>query len=220
MSEPERRGAQTKAELLAPSLERPQPRVTVAGQRAGADIPAMPYPTYCDDYEDGGEGWLWKPGCGSCATCGGQLTDDQVARGVKWFCSAACTHWWRVNHDWNTARAFAIRRDRRCVRCGGDGEPREKAQLRPATDDDPRLRRRGRRLGRSKYAQYQRAGLEVNHRTPRAGGGYASGCHNHQEHLETLCRKCHTAETNRQAEERRKTARAAAAAQREAEVPA
>jgi len=40
--------------------------------------------------------------------------------------------------------------------------------------------------------------LEVNHIEPRRGRGYHSGCHHHLENLETLCRPCHTDETNRQ----------------------
>lgn len=45
--------------------------------------------------------------------------------------------------------------------------------------------------------------LEVNHVNPRRGKGYAAGCHNHQDNLETLCRACHADETARQRRERR-----------------
>jgi 5-methylcytosine-specific restriction endonuclease McrA len=40
--------------------------------------------------------------------------------------------------------------------------------------------------------------LEVNHRVPRRGGGYHAGCHHHLDGLETLCHRCHVAETNAQ----------------------
>ena len=40
--------------------------------------------------------------------------------------------------------------------------------------------------------------LEVNHLTPRRGHGYKSGCWNHLEGLETLCRVCHAKTTHSQ----------------------
>lgn len=46
-------------------------------------------------------------------------------------------------------------------------------------------------------------GREVNHITPRYGSGYQTGCHNHQDNLETLCRPCHLAVTRIQREARK-----------------
>ena len=40
--------------------------------------------------------------------------------------------------------------------------------------------------------------LEVNHTIPRKGEGYGTGCWNHLDNLELLCRECHVAETARQ----------------------
>ena len=40
--------------------------------------------------------------------------------------------------------------------------------------------------------------LEVNHIELRDGAGYASGCWNHLENLETLCHDCHVVVTNEQ----------------------
>jgi 5-methylcytosine-specific restriction endonuclease McrA len=40
--------------------------------------------------------------------------------------------------------------------------------------------------------------LEVNHKTPRRGRGYDTGCWNHLDNLESLCRKCHQKTTNAQ----------------------
>lgn len=40
--------------------------------------------------------------------------------------------------------------------------------------------------------------VEVNHRIPRRGAGYGTGCWNHQSGLESLCRACHQKVTNAQ----------------------
>ena len=48
----------------------------------------------------------------------------------------------------------------------------------------------------------QTTGLQVNHIAPRYGRGYHRGCWNHQENLETLCKRCHEAVTARQRRER------------------
>lgn len=39
---------------------------------------------------------------------------------------------------------------------------------------------------------------EVNHKTPILGRHGEGGCHHHVSGLETLCHRCHVAETNRQ----------------------
>lgn len=40
--------------------------------------------------------------------------------------------------------------------------------------------------------------LEVNHRTPRVGRGYLTGCWNHHDNLETVCKPCHNSITREQ----------------------
>lgn len=103
-----------------------------------------------------------------CWHCGANLTGRR-----RHWCSDECGQWWQNNHDWNSARHAAIRRDNStCVKCGAIGD----------------------------YTGSQRAEvpLEVNHIEPRNGKGYANGCWNHQENLETLCHNCHVGVTNQQ----------------------
>lgn len=90
--------------------------------------------------------------------CGADMT-GRVGR----FCSKACGDAFfvgiLVNHDWKYARAAAIERDQRCVRCGGDGGCAElEAELhalgdRPAMPDQraafDRIRARRRADGRA-----------------------------------------------------------------------
>ena len=106
------------------------------------------------------------------ASCGKPLPP----RRRRW-CSNECSrHFQRVvyeNHDWNAARAAALKRDKlRCVRCDSDGTEC---------------------IVGERYT-----GLEVNHIEPRRGKGYGMGCHHHLSNLETLCRRCHVATTNAQ----------------------
>ncbi|MEE3066611.1 MAG: HNH endonuclease [Actinomycetota bacterium] len=143
---------------------------------------------------------------GVCNRCGEKLT----GRKTQW-CSAECSDKLTREHNWNWARKAARRRDEnRCVRCG----------------EAPLTRRRVERLDPTIWWGAHRLKtigveiddplpdllvdvynwvihLEVNHITPRNGGGYGWGCHNHLNNLETLCHGCHVAETNRQAAERR-----------------
>lgn len=138
---------------------------------------------------------------GVCNRCGSALT----GRRTQW-CSDACQDQFRAEHDWGCARQAALVRDRfRCVRCGGDGSDArpdrwlwmQRAQARRVLGIEisyfDAVQVRANRL----------PWLEVNHITPRCGGGYQWGCWNHQANLETLCHGCHVAETNRQAAERR-----------------
>lgn len=76
-----------------------------------------------------------------------------------------------ANHDWGVARGTALRRssrDGRTARC-----------IRPGCDAPAR-------------------DMEVNHITPRAGRGYALGCHHHQDGLEVLCHRHHVEVTTAQ----------------------
>lgn len=105
---------------------------------------------------------------GRCARCGRKLIGAQR----RW-CGPECQSFYEVNHYWQLARPAALRRDMfRCRKC---------AQL-PA---------------RQRHDQDSSA-LEVNHRIPRVGRGYAAGCHHHQGNLETLCHYHHVMVTRRQ----------------------
>ncbi|QBP29732.1 HNH endonuclease [Mycobacterium phage Typha] len=130
--------------------------------------------------------WVHTPKV--CNRCGVALT----GRRTQW-CSKQCELVFRENHDWNLARRAARRRDgQRCVRCGSDGIPRvfvagQQVEVRFDT---------------SAWSRHHPL-LEVNHKTPREGRGYAWGCHHHLEGLETLCRPHHQVETRKQAAQRR-----------------
>ncbi len=115
---------------------------------------------------------------GLCWRCGVALPPRR-----RHWCSDDCGQWWRNNHDWNSAREVALKRDKhRCVKCGADGYPISSSLY------------RGSYTGRTMFP----VKLEVNHIVPREGKGYGQGCHNHQENLETLCHNCHVAVTRRQ----------------------
>lgn len=143
---------------------------------------------------------------GVCNRCGTALT----GRRTQW-CSSACESAFRAEHDWNAARAAALKRDgRRCVRCGGVGK--QKISTREIRCSDTYAMRGvgiewvgDRPAGWRDVVTVSRfvPWLEVNHIEPRCGGGYHWGCWNHQDNLETLCHGCHVIETNRQALERR-----------------
>jgi 5-methylcytosine-specific restriction endonuclease McrA len=140
---------------------------------------------------------------GVCNRCGAALT----GRRTQW-CSDQCETAFRADHDWNAARHAALVRDnRRCVKCGGHGSYRVGTMRFHAGRDGWRFARLGVEwCGPDDVwidALWHIPWLEVNHITPRNGGGYQWGCHNHQSNLETLCHGCHVAETNRQAAARR-----------------
>ena len=133
---------------------------------------------YCVATANGGVGWM--AGSGVCGACGGAIPRDETTTlpRSRWFCSYGCGKWWRANHWWSGpggARIAAMRRDgHRCREC-----------------------RAGPKIGN---------GLEVDHVEPLAAQGfrpdlaYATGCQHHLEGLRTLCRRCHRAKTNAQAE--------------------
>jgi len=144
--------------------------------------------TYCD----GPDNW-WK-GCGICASCGGAIAvNERTGRRAQWFCTNPdCRLWWAQNHQWTVARETALERDRRCRRCGINAGAQIAA---PGGAGSSRTVR-----------------LEVNHiraladtefdRGPEGGANtkYRTGCANHLDNLEVLCRADHGIAT---AEQRR-----------------
>lgn len=105
---------------------------------------------------------------GVCARCGRKLNGRQR----RW-CGPDCQRVYEENHYWQLARPAALRRDHyRCVKCVRNS-PGAVRYTPPAT-------------------------LEVNHKIPRNGRGYDSGCHHHLSNLETLCHYHHVEVTRRQ----------------------
>jgi len=118
-----------------------------------------------------------------------------VGRQQRW-CSTLCNMAFRSQHDWNTARDAAKRRDgNRCVRCGTGPHEVELAfaNVLAHLGVDP--------ADVSVHVTYRQTdwyrrivldrSLEVNHIRPRGGRGYGMGCHHHLTGLETLCFRCH-----------------------------
>lgn len=135
----------------------------------------------------------WPTPDGVCAWCGVVLPK----RRSRW-CSDECVNALGRNHGWNAARAAAIRRDgSRCVRCGADewfaeGRAWYAFLLWVTRRGEPN---RAYRFLREELRQRR---LEVNHKTPILGRHGEFGCHHHLDGLETLCHRCHVAETARQ----------------------
>ena len=127
---------------------------------------------------------------GHCWRCGVDLPPRR-----RHWCSDDCGQWWRRNHDWNSAREAALKRDNQyCVKCGADGKPTGYFyRYTPGADSQYKVI-----TGRTMFP----VKLEVNHIVPREGRGYGQGCHNHQENLETLCHTCHLAVTAQQRADR------------------
>ena len=150
------------------------------------DLTSIPEPqagrTWCQAAALG-EGW--QP-CGSCAWCGDPIDKPQIRyckSGVPGKASE-CKTSWQENHQPQAPHRATLRRDKGCVRPGCTS-PRP---------DGP---------SRDSLAGMPYMGLEVNHITPlmEAGGKRLraqSGCHNHQENLETLCLKHHREVTKAQ----------------------
>jgi hypothetical protein len=119
----------------------------------------------------------WKPGRGVRCAACGR----QLTGKLTWFCRspAWCRTVYLANHDWTMAKGIALRRS-------GDGY---------------------KRMARCIRSNCEHPVLEVNHITPRNGGGYQLGCHHHQDNLEVLCHDHHREVTAEQ-----RSARAAQAA--------
>ena len=140
----------------------------------------------------------WTGDTARCRWC------DATARRASPWCGTGCEDEYRANHWWDLARSHALGRDQhRCVRCGVGPEEVTLAKLLlraliPMGPVDAA------RLWRSEgwSALRLRCSVEVNHRWPRLGRGYGSGCHHHLADLETLCHPCHVRVTNGQAVER------------------
>lgn len=129
---------------------------------------------------------------GHCVWCDAPLRGRQR----RW-CSEGCVRAHRTNHTWTVARAAALARDGyRCVRCGAhpgrDGPPWQLLE----EDFEAFQRRQAAWLAGDSR-------LEVNHITPCRGQHGALSCAHHLDGLETLCRRCHLAETARQFRRRR-----------------
>lgn len=129
----------------------------------------------------------WKPRAttkepGTCGACGKALVGQRTC-----YCSSECSARYVANHFWGDARNAASRRDGGiCQRCGE-----------VANGSREIISRDGHYIGTRIIA------AEVNHIDPRNGAGYANGCHNHQEGLETLCHDCHVKTTTQQGRDRK-----------------
>lgn len=119
---------------------------------------------------------------GTCRACGAPLPRTKAGKvsAVRRWCGPDCTARGVAQHVWPLARAAALKRDGwRCVCCGALGPH-------PVPDGVTRS-------GRTRWAMGGGdAPVEVNHRDPRRGEGYRTGCAHHLANLETLCRACHT----------------------------
>lgn len=120
--------------------------------------------------------------CHRCAALLPRRKDGKPHRNRRW-CSRKCETAWRRQHVWAFARDAAIGRDEgMCVR--------RDVHARPADVEHLDYFEQRRLIGAR--------GIEVNHIEPRRGEGYAAGCHNHLENLETLCHDCHVEVTTAQ----------------------
>jgi 5-methylcytosine-specific restriction endonuclease McrA len=147
----------------------------------------------------------WQGAADRCRWC------DRPARESSPWCATACEDEYRTNHWWDLARhAVLSRDDHRCRVCGlgPDTVTVAKLTLRALIPMSPV---EAARLWRTEawWALELACSVEVNHREPRLGGGYASGCHHHLDGLETLCHRCHLAVTAAQRTDRRADRQAA-----------
>lgn len=132
---------------------------------------------YCDDR--GPTRW------GECAGCGGDLPrrpNGAISHQRVW-CSDACVRRWQLDHDWQMARAEALRRADHSS--GWRWVENDDGSTGWGIDPDG-----------SRGALCARCGarsnvVEVDHVVPREGRGYRSGCWHHQSNLQVLCRPCH-----------------------------
>lgn len=144
----------------------------------------------------------WEGHAGRCRWCNGELTGRQQ----RW-CGQACVTGYGENHWWGDARKAAVRRDKRCLRCGTS---RARVEVWWQEAFGGLIRYSDWTYGGRFYdlrdlheRELLDASLEVNHIVPRNGAGYQTGCWHHLDGLETLCHKCHVAETTAQRRARR-----------------
>ncbi len=159
--------------------------------------------------------WSGEPGV--CRWCSSALSGRRTA-----WCSFGCEQTFRENHDWSVARVAALKRDNyACVRCGRIGwndlphgllggtlmKRRDTRWVPPMLHIDawrkaeaPAFAVALQRehawwiLGVTHEPNNASHDLEVNHKTP-VRGKRLYGCQHHLEGIETLCRRCHYAET-------------------------
>lgn len=129
---------------------------------------------------------------------------DAPVRPASAWCGTTCQDEYRADHWWDLARSAVLSRDsHRCLRCGvgPDLVTVAKLVLRALIPIGPVD---AARLWRSEaWSAFQlRCSIEVNHREPRMGRGYQSGCHHHRHGLESLCHRCHVVITNEQVADR------------------
>ena len=141
----------------------------------------------------------WRGDPGRCRWC------DEASRPGSAWCGSMCEDTYRANHWWDLARHATLAGDgRRCRRCGNgpDVVTTAKLLLRALIPMGPVD---AARLWESDqwWELVLACSVEVNHREPRHGRGYHSGCHHHLNGLETLCHRCHVAVTAGQALGRR-----------------
>src|SRR3990167_2356351 len=121
---------------------------------------------------------------------------DRTIRGLCWwkecrrllpkykrhYCSNRCATLFAMNHNWNTARAWAIKLAHgMCEHC--KRFVAEYQDWYPSADDD-----------RCPISLV----LEVNHIAPLNGSARTKTCANHQMNLECLCHDCHVGVTTTQ----------------------
>lgn len=129
-----------------------------------------------------------------CVWCGNELPK----RARRW-CSRECTDEFTRQHNWQWARAAALRRDgHACVRCGHQPAVMEERALAALSamhliglatipPRHPRPLLPYTVVARERHNWR----LEVNHITPILGRHGTFGCHHHIDGIETLCRPCH-----------------------------
>ena len=152
-----------------------------------------------------GTGWVWKSrqrgpnGRGICRYCGAE-----VAKGRRTFCSETCVDLWRIGSDPGYARAAVYKRDRGvCSRCHRDMEAAQH-ELRLLLDTAGLGQFiNGRDLPRGvpwdpTVKDWDKTWWEAHHTLPVSAGGGGCGL----EGYETLCYRCHQAETREMRRER------------------
>jgi 5-methylcytosine-specific restriction endonuclease McrA len=147
----------------------------------------------------------WPAAPRTCVWCAAPLE----GRRRRW-CSDECERTFTREHNWQAARSAAIHRDGgACVTCGVRPDELAATLRRVELLEELVDAIHGRNTWERRRARWTAARpwrdelrvelrLEVNHRTPILGRHAEFGCHHHVDGLETLCHRCHVAETARQ----------------------